>query len=77
MAEIPHDLVFSYTVHRRCKTPKFFEPIQEALEKGYRIVDVIPCAASIRSDRDVGGDVVVTVVLTRDRGGLAYHCNLM
>jgi hypothetical protein len=75
MADNAHDLVLSYSVHRKCKTLRFFEPVRQALENGYRVVDVIPFPATTSNDRNASGDVVVTVILTNDRDGLAYRYN--
>jgi hypothetical protein len=71
MAEQPDDLVISYAVDGRELDPQYVE-LQEALGKGYRVVELLQTAAIAGGESSHYGHVVVTVLLTRSAAGLPY-----
>lgn len=72
MAEPSKDLILSYVVHTQGGHINHHEGIVEALDKGYRIVDVIQTQAAVGGSAGSYGAVVVTVVLSQPNSGMIY-----
>src|SRR5947209_18894657 len=68
MAAEPEDLVLSYSVSFNGVEKDSDRRLREALEKGYRVVDVQMAAGGSGTG---GGFVCVTAVLTRTKAGVA------
>jgi hypothetical protein len=70
-----NDLVISYLVHHADVDEKAHRQLQEALEAGYRVVDLLSTAATVGGTCSGHGSVVVTAYLTKDIAGSVYCRN--
>jgi len=71
MANKSVDLVISYIVNSGQVDARSYKPLQDALEEGYRVLDILPTAAMAGGSASFG-TVVVTVLLTMTGQGSAY-----
>jgi len=72
MADKATDLVVSYTVQSAGNCPGY-ERLQEALNAGYRVVDLVATPISPGGGSTGFGAVSVTVLLTTAPGDCPYH----
>ena len=72
MADSANDLVISYVVHANGKTPGS-DVLQAALDKGYRVADVLMTPVTPGGAGTGYGHTTVTVVLTNQYNAFLYH----
>ena len=72
MADKANDLVISYTVDSQGNLGNY-EPLQNALESGYRVVDMFTDATGAGGHSNQIGSVTVTVLLSAPSVEMVYQ----
>jgi hypothetical protein len=73
MAEKPTDKVVSYVVAHNGIVSASYEPLEQALKEGYRVVDVFTTPVTPGGGSNVHGHCVVTVLLNATGKDITYR----